>query len=89
MSKSDYIDKKRKEANDEIENLLHDVDMKSNFPIFDDYIKQNYLDNILRGGYPLVIDGEDKSFVYQLPIKFVLILLQNVSNFGERYPTWY
>jgi hypothetical protein len=66
MSKTAFIDKKREEANSVIEDMLVDVDMKSNFPIFDDYIKQNYLDNILRGGYPLVIDGEDKSFVYHL-----------------------
>ena len=66
ISKSEFIDRKRQSANDEIEDLLKEVDVKTSFPIFDDYIKQNYLDNILRGGYPMVIDGEDQSFVYHL-----------------------
>jgi hypothetical protein len=63
---NEYIDQKRLEANNEIEDMLEEVHMESNFPIFDDYIKQNYLDNILRGGYPMVINGQDKSFVYHL-----------------------
>ena len=28
--------------------ILNDVTTKTAFPLFDDYIKQNYLDNILR-----------------------------------------
>ena len=40
--------------------------MKSDVPIFDDYIKQYYLDNILRGGYPLIIKTGNNNFVYHL-----------------------
>lgn len=61
-----YLDKKRKESYDAIESLLEEVTTETNFPIFDDYIKQNYLDNILRGGYPLVLNGEDRNHVYHL-----------------------
>lgn len=64
--KSAFVDQKRSEATCEIESLLDEVTTKTAFPIFDDYIKQNYLDNVLRGGYPLIIDGGDKSFVYHL-----------------------
>jgi len=52
---NDYMNKKLIESNEEITKMLDDVDTHSAFPIFDNYIKQNYLDNILRGGYPLNI----------------------------------
>lgn len=51
----DYMNKKLIESSDEISAMLVDVETDSAFPIFDNYIKQNYLDNILRGGYPLNI----------------------------------
>ncbi|MDA3931411.1 MAG: cellobiose phosphorylase, partial [Tenericutes bacterium] len=53
--KEDFINKKIEESNEEINKMLDDVQTDSAFPIFDNYIKQNYLDNILRGGYPLNI----------------------------------
>lgn len=57
----------------EVENQkLHDditnvVETKTNYPIYDAYIKQSYLDNVLRGGYPLqlkVKDGFASYYVY-------------------------
>jgi len=66
LSNSEYLSGKRKEAYFEIENLLEEVSSVTNFPIFDDYIKQNYLDNLLRGGYPLILKGEKTNFVYHL-----------------------
>ncbi len=66
FSNSNYIDNKRKEAYNIIENMLEEVKTETNFPIFDDYIKQNYLDNFLRGGYPLILKGEKKNLVYHL-----------------------
>ncbi|MBU1020680.1 MAG: cellobiose phosphorylase, partial [Firmicutes bacterium] len=61
-----FLDQKREEAFVEIETMLEEVSAKTSFPIFDDYIKQNYLDNILRGGYPLILKGENQNFVYHL-----------------------
>ena len=66
ISNEEYLNKKRIEASSEIDQILTDVDMKSAHPIFDDYIKQSYLDNLLRGGYPMIIEGEEKDFVYHL-----------------------
>ena len=66
LSNPKYISKKRKEAYDMIENILEEVASTTNFPIFDDYIKQSYLDNLLRGGYPLILKGKDTNFVYHL-----------------------
>ena len=39
-----------------IKDLVKDVETKTAKPIFDAYIKQNYLDNLLRGGYPITFD---------------------------------
>jgi len=66
ISTSSFLDQKRKEAFDEIEGLLNEVATTTAFPIFDDYIKQNYLDNMLRGGYPMLLNGNGKNHVYHL-----------------------
>lgn len=47
-----YLDRKRIEAKDIIDDLVNDVKTTSNNKIFDAYIKQSYLDNLMRGGYP-------------------------------------
>jgi len=53
--KEEYGEKKLEEAQQVIDDMLKDVETHSSYPIFDQYIKQNYLDNILRGGYPEAI----------------------------------
>lgn len=63
---TNYIDQKRLEASTVLNDILQEVDMDSNSPIFDDYIKQNYLDNVLRGGYPLVLGNSESPNVYHL-----------------------
>lgn len=42
--------------------MLKEVETKTHYPVFDAYVKQNYLDNILRGGYPITF----KDQVYHL-----------------------
>lgn len=66
IASDDFVNKKRLEAASELDDILNDVTMESNFPIFDDYIKQNYLDNILRGGYPYIIPSKEGNHVYHL-----------------------
>ena len=60
------FEQKRLIAETEIQTLLDDVSLTSNHPIFDEYVRQSYLDNFLRGGYPVQIGSPDKSFVYYL-----------------------
>ena len=55
ITKTDYIKQKEIEAKTIIEELLEDVHTETAYPEFDAYIKQNYLDNLLRGGYPIKI----------------------------------
>lgn len=66
LSKPGYFDMKQDVAASIIDELLDDVLTETNVPLFDEYIRQTYLDNLLRGGYPMTIDTVDKSFVYYL-----------------------
>ena len=48
------------------ESLSQDVAGKTAYPMFDAYVRQSYLDNLLRGGYPLVFEGKDGPIVYHV-----------------------
>lgn len=62
----DYFEDIEKEAFGIGETLTNDVGGKTAYPIFDAYVKQSYLDNLLRGGYPLVFDGKEGPIVYHV-----------------------
>lgn len=64
--KQGYFEKAELLAQSLIDDITKDVKTKSNYPLFDNYMRQNYLDNILRGGYPMFIDTNSKHFVYHL-----------------------
>jgi hypothetical protein len=62
-----YINEKELENQKLHEEITSVVKTKTNFPIYDAYIKQSYMDNVLRGGYPLqlkVKDGFASYYVY-------------------------
>lgn len=61
-----FIAQKLLDAECVIDALVDIVDTKTNFPLFDAYIKQNFLDNTLRGGYPLVFGEGDHKKVYHV-----------------------
>ena len=58
LTNIDYIKDKEVEAKDIINDLLKDVETETAYKEFDAYIKQNYLDNLLRGGYPIKIGSQ-------------------------------
>jgi hypothetical protein len=58
LFKKDMFELKRKENDSILDELGRDVYTKSAFPRFDAYVKQNYIDNILRGGYPVFPGSE-------------------------------
>lgn len=62
----EYVNKKEKEAKDVIEVMMSDVETHTSFPIFDEYLKNTYLDNLLRGGYPFSFKAKDKEYIYYL-----------------------
>lgn len=63
---ADYIRRKRVEANTLAEVLTDEIRTKTSSPLFDEYCRQSYLDNFLRGGYPLVLDNGWDGFVYHV-----------------------
>ncbi len=60
-----FLIEKADESKKIINEILKDVDTKTSSDVFNSYVKQCYLDNLLRGGYPLVFGkGENKKIHY-------------------------
>ncbi|MVX63965.1 hypothetical protein GKZ28_09695 [Clostridium chromiireducens] len=64
ICKKSYFHMKITESNELIDNISKHVDTKTAYPLFDEYIKQCYIDNVLRGGYPLEFGNVDKKIYY-------------------------
>ncbi|MGM0507926.1 MAG: cellobiose phosphorylase [Fusobacteriota bacterium] len=62
----EYLKNKRKESNKLIKDITKNIEISTSDDMFDEYMKQNYMDNLLRGGYPVLLDGGDKSHVYHI-----------------------
>ncbi|MCX7951209.1 MAG: hypothetical protein N2594_04580 [Clostridiales bacterium] len=65
MSK-EYIVDKYIEGTEIIEKITDDIYTKTSSKVFDEYCRQTYLDNILRGGYPIVFNKDGKTLVYYM-----------------------
>jgi len=52
-----YFEAKRDEAKAIINNLTDAIDLHTANPLFDNYAKQCFLDNGLRGGFPVMLDN--------------------------------
>ena len=61
-----YIKDKIDENKKIITSITEKVETKTSSKLFDLYCKQNYLDNVLRGGYPMIIDRIDTPVVFHL-----------------------
>ncbi len=61
-----YVDRKFQEARALTDELTSRVDTHTANPVFDKYIRQSYLDNFLRGGYPYVFKNDDGNSVVHL-----------------------
>ena len=59
-----FIAQKRKEARSLTEVLTQAMKTGSASPNFDGYCRQTFLDNVLRGGFPLVLGGKHVTHVY-------------------------
>ena len=60
----EYFNKKRKEVDLLTKNLCRGIETKTASKEFDEYCKQTYLDNILRGGYPIKIGKNTIFYTY-------------------------
>ncbi|WP_232617943.1 MULTISPECIES: hypothetical protein [Thermosipho] len=66
LKKDEYIISKKEEADLIVEELVSEIKTKTSNKLFDKYCEQNYLDNVLRGGYPLVFENKDGKVVYHI-----------------------
>lgn len=64
ISNIDYFNKKEIETNEIIEDISKHVSTKTAYKEFDEYIKQCYVDNVLRGGYPIKLGNENEKVYY-------------------------
>lgn len=62
----DFINEKENQAAELVNDLVKDTYTKTSDNLFNSYIDQCYLDNLLRGGYPLVFKTEGKNHVYHV-----------------------
>jgi hypothetical protein len=60
ITKKDYLENKETENEILINSINNDVLTKSSSQKFDNYCEQNFLDNLLRGGYPVML-GKNES----------------------------
>ena len=63
LSSEAYWKSKEQEAADVISTLTKEIKTSSARPLFDAYVEQAYLDNILRGGYPIQL-GKNTYHMY-------------------------
>ena len=63
---NEYIDEKKLVAEKIVNDLTKGIKTKTSSEAFDSYCEQNYLDNMLRGGYPLIFENKNKQIVYHI-----------------------
>ena len=61
---AEYFEEKLREANRLAKELTDNVDTKTGNPAFDAYTRYTYMDNVLRGGYPIRLPGGKVFYVY-------------------------
>ena len=66
LAQSSYINKKHKDSIALTEEIISSVTTKTSSPLFDAYTKQNFLDNVLRGGLPMKFTSGENSKIYHL-----------------------
>ena len=62
----EYYINKINESENVVEEIVNNIDTKTSNKLFDEYVKQNYLDNILRGGLPLVFGDDENKTIYHI-----------------------
>ncbi len=58
VMKPGYLDKKEKENERLVNGLMDGFYIHSGDPLLNAYVRQSFLDNTLRGGYPVIIDSK-------------------------------
>lgn len=66
LTSTTYINKKRREANELVRNLTEVISCRTGSPTFDAYCRQTFIDNILRGGWPIVFGKGKEPKIYHI-----------------------
>ena len=60
----DFIESKRQQARQLVLDLTDPIATQTGSPLFDGYCRQTFLDNLLRGGWPVLLDGKTPYHIY-------------------------
>ncbi len=60
----EYIGEKQRRARTLVRELTEEIFTRTSSRLFDEYCRQSYLDNLLRGGYPVLLAGKEKDRIY-------------------------
>lgn len=69
LLKKGYVSKKRAAADALVNSITKRVETTTSSSIFDAYTKQNFLDNVLRGGLPIELGGNSKSDIDEYAVQ--------------------
>jgi hypothetical protein len=61
-----YLRGKRAEGNQLVTQLTDVVSTHTADPTFDAYCRQTFLDNVMRGGWPVILSNDEKPFIYHI-----------------------
>jgi len=81
ISDTGYIQQKKEENKNLILELQNNIYTESNIAKFDLYAKQTYLDNLLRGGYPVIFKKENFKTVFYIYARKHGDLERDYNNF--------
>ncbi len=66
LAHPEYVQRKRQESTRLVDQLTDVVATETGSPRFDAYTRQTFLDNVLRGGWPLLLGDEQAPAVYHI-----------------------
>jgi len=66
LAQPEYVRQKMQESSQIVDQLTDVVSTHTSSPRLDAYTRQTFLDNVLRGGWPLLLGSEQKSSVYHV-----------------------
>ncbi|MCB4792315.1 MAG: cellobiose phosphorylase [Elusimicrobia bacterium] len=88
VDSKDYFDSKVRANKSIIEGITHAVHTESALKEFDLYCRQTYLDNVLRGGIPILLNARDKEIVFYVYSRKHGDLERDYNNF-QLSPSYY
>ena len=83
----DYVESKREENNNLLNSIMQCLATASSSNTFDLYTQKTFLDNVLRGGFPITLDKEKSEILYVYSRKHGD--LERDYNKFVTYPTYF